>query len=182
MTAPQSIASGGSTGNPPAPQSASAAVPLEQFAASQIRFGWWMLFVFLTMGIALEGFHAFKLQYYLNKAHETRKLMFTLAHAHGTLLGLVNVAWGLSLWFLKPRGQWAGIARCLFWATLLMPGGFFLGGLVIHTGEPEVAADPGIGILLLPVGAVLLLIAIFRTARNLGGNNSAVESPLQKRT
>jgi len=39
-------------------------------------------------------------------------------------------------------------------ATILLPGGFFLGGLVIHNG------DPGLGILLVPLGALLLLIAV----------------------
>jgi hypothetical protein len=43
-----------------------------------------------------------------------------------------------------------------------MPGGFFLGGLVFYGG------DPGLGILLLPVGALLLLLAVSQTALSLG--------------
>jgi hypothetical protein len=44
-------------------------------------------------------------------------------------------------------------------ASILLPGGFFAGGLVYYGG------DPGPGILLVPVGAVLLLAAIFMLAR-----------------
>jgi len=39
-------------------------------------------------------------------------------------------------------------------ATVLLPGGFFLGGAMIYAG------DPGVGILLVPVGALLLLVAV----------------------
>ena len=46
----------------------------------------------------------------------------------------------------------------------MLPGGFFLGGLVIYAG------DPGIGILLVPVGAVLLLAAVFLIARSTRSN------------
>ena len=44
-------------------------------------------------------------------------------------------------------------------ATVLMPAGFFLGGLIFYGG------DPGLGILLLPLGAAFLLLAVFMTAR-----------------
>ena len=44
-------------------------------------------------------------------------------------------------------------------ATALMPAGFFLGGFYLHGG------DPGLGILLLPVGAVFLALAVFMMAR-----------------
>ena len=40
-----------------------------------------------------------------------------------------------------------------------MPGGFFLGGIVIYGG------DPGLAILLLPLGAALLVAAVALTAR-----------------
>ena len=44
-------------------------------------------------------------------------------------------------------------------ASVLLPGGFFLGGVVFYAG------DPGIGVLLVPAGAALLLYAIFSIAR-----------------
>lgn len=125
-----------------------------------LRIGWWTLLVFLTLGIVLEALHAFKIGGYLSVAHETRRLMWTLAHAHGTLLGLVNLAFASTLRFLphwsgRPRGL---ASATLIGATLLMPAGFFLGGV-----NPR-AGDPGLGILLLPIGAVLLLIAVLLAA------------------
>jgi hypothetical protein len=44
-------------------------------------------------------------------------------------------------------------------ASVLLPGGFFLGGVAFYGG------DPGIGTLLVPVGAVLFLFALFSIAR-----------------
>ena len=59
-------------------------------------------------------------------------------------------------------GRWLRVAStCLIAATILLPGGFFLGGIVIYGG------DPGVGILLSPVGAVMIMIGIFLAARNL---------------
>src|SRR5438128_8366345 len=56
-----------------------------------LHFGWWTLLIFLTAGLALEALHGFKVEAYLKVSNETRRLMWTLAHAHGTLLGLVNL-------------------------------------------------------------------------------------------
>ena len=55
-----------------------------------LRFGWWTLLLFLSLGLVLEALHAFKASGYLSVAHETRRLMWTLAHAHGTLLGIID--------------------------------------------------------------------------------------------
>ena len=93
--------------------------------------------------------------------------MFTLAHSHGTLLGLLNVAFALTLPHLPDwetnQARLAG--RCLFLASLLIPAGFLLGGLVVYGG------DPGLGILLVPVGAVCLVIGVLLTA--LASNRAA---------
>ena len=43
-------------------------------------------------------------------------------------------------------------------AGLILPMGFFLGGSFIYAG------DPGLGILLVPLGAIFLLIAVLLTA------------------
>ncbi len=123
--------------------------------------GWWALLVFLTLGLVLESLHGFKVGWYVNVSNSTRRLMFTLAHAHGTLLALVNIAFALSLSQL-PFGnarQRATAANCLMGATILMPLGFFVGGVIVYAG------DPGLGIVLVPVGAVLLFTAVFLVAR-----------------
>jgi hypothetical protein len=128
-----------------------------------LQFGWWALLVFLTAGLALEALHGFKVEAYLRVSNETRRLMWTLAHAHGTLLGLVNLAFaatlrGLPAW-PEPNKRFASSA--LLAATVLMPAGFFLGSLFIYAG------DPGLGILLVPVGGILLFASVFLTARAL---------------
>ena len=135
-----------------------------------LRLGWWAVFVFLALGIVLEGMHGLKLGYYLDLANSTRRHMWTLAHAHGTLLGLVNVAFALSLRAFgseksdlgKSDPGWQRRASvALLLATLLLPGGFLLGGIVIYGG------DPGLGVLLVPVGGFALLYAVWLTARQL---------------
>lgn len=126
-----------------------------------LRFGWWALAVFATFGLALEGLLGFKIGWYVDVSSETRRLLWTLAHAHGVLLALVNVAFAGTLALdsadaSSQRTTWASMCLCA--ATILLPGGFFLGGTFPYGG------DPGLGILLVPIGAVLLLAAIYLTA------------------
>jgi hypothetical protein len=56
-------------------------------------------------------------------------------------------------------------------ATLLLPGGFLLGGVVIYDG------DPGVGIFLLPVGALLLFVAVLLTASGVASGRRASKPP-----
>jgi hypothetical protein len=139
---------------------------IEHLSSRHLRFGWWCLLVFLSMGLVLEALHGFKVDLYLNVANETRRLMWTLAHAHGTLLSLVNIAFGLTLAARRAapsRGSFA--SRALIAATILLPGGFFLGGLVIYGG------DPGLGVLLVPIAGALLLVAVFLIARGVSARD-----------
>ena len=98
---------------------------------------------------------------YLDASNETRRLMWTLAHAHGSLLGLVHVLFGLSLRVVPEIGAGSvrPISQSLIGASLLLPGGFFLGGVVFYSG------DPGLGIVVVPVGGVLLMTAVYLIAR-----------------
>lgn len=137
--------------------------PSPDHAASDrhLRFGWWSLFAFLLLGLVLETLHGFKLGWYLDAGVEMRRLMFTLAHAHGTLLALVNIAVGLTLRAVAGMKLGRGPSLSLIWGSVLMPVGFFLGGLVVHDG------DPGLGVLIAPIGALLLLYGVFAAARSL---------------
>ena len=119
-----------------------------------LRFGWWTLLVFLCLGLGLEVLHGFKVGLYLQVGHETRRLMWTLAHAHGTLLGIVNVVYGLTLAAFTDRSPRTIESRGLMAAAVLLPAGFFLGGVNPYGG------DPGLGILLVPVGALLLITGL----------------------
>ena len=128
-----------------------------------LRCGWLALLVFLTLGLVLEALHGFKVQAYLNLMNETRRLMWTLAHAHGTLLGLAHLGFAFTAqctpaWTPRPRNL---ASYSLIAASVLMPGGFFLGGVWIYAG------DPGLGILLVPVGGVLLFVAVLLTVLGL---------------
>jgi hypothetical protein len=143
------------------------------YAARHRRFGWWSLLVFVTFGLVLETLHGFKLDAYLNLSNETRRLLWTLAHAHGTALAIVNILFGLGLERAAiPRLRQLGvISTSLLAASLLLPGGFFLGGLTYYEG------DPGLGILLVPPGAVLLIAALFLIARGAAAPRGDDSSP-----
>ncbi len=135
----------------------------EALIRRHLEFGWWALLIFLTGGLALEALHGFKVGAYLMVTNETRRLMWTLAHAHGTLLGLVNLAFAATVRAIpawsEPNRRFASSA--LIAATVLIPAGLFLCGLFIYAG------DPGLGILLVPLGGILLFAAFFLTARAL---------------
>jgi len=66
--------------------------PAALLAARHARVGWWSLLIFLTLGVVLESLHGFKVDWYLSASSHARRLMFTLAHAHGTLLAVVSLA------------------------------------------------------------------------------------------
>jgi hypothetical protein len=117
------------------------------------RFGWTTLLIWLTFGFALEMLHGFKITDYL--LDPIRREFWTLAHFHGVTLALVNLIY--VHWTenekLRPNRQnlasWA-----LLGGSILMPVGFFSGGLIHFEG------DPGLGIFLAPPGALLILITV----------------------
>lgn len=124
-----------------------------------LRWGWVMLLTFATLGIALEALHGFKIGWYLDVGNESRRLMFRLGHAHGTLLGLINLGFAFTVDRLGPDGAgWTFASRALRIGSVLMPGGFLLGGVFVYGG------DPGLGVLLVPIGAFALVAAIGRVA------------------
>jgi len=133
----------------------------------------WGLLLFLTFGVVLEALHGFKIGLYLAVENEPRRLAWRLAHAHGTLLSLVHVVFGLLLGSrYAPNAAAAERAsRLLVAATLLLPGGFLLGGLFVHGG------DPGLGILLVPLGALALFAALFITLRGLPRETTLMQEP-----
>lgn len=124
------------------------------------RFGWWSLLCWLTLGMLLEALHGFKVGWYLDVVHDARRLQFTLAHSHGTLLALVTLAFAATVPTARASSL-ASAAACLRWAGVLMPLGFFGGGLLV------MGPDPGLPIVLVPIGGVLLFYGVFATARAL---------------
>jgi hypothetical protein len=134
------------------------------YARRHLRFGWWWLLAFATLGLALEGLNGFKVGAYLDVSNETRRTMWRLAHTHGALLGVVHILFGLTLRTSGEREvpRLHLISLTLFAAAGLLPAGFLLGGVSFYGG------DPGLGVLLVPVGAVLLLVGLWLTAVAVG--------------
>ncbi len=86
-----------------------------------------------------------------------RRLLWTLAHAHGALLSPVHAAFAFT-YFAIPvllTGRQRLASALLMTASVLLPGGFFLGGAFVYEG------DPGLGIWLVPPGALCLLVGVF---------------------
>ncbi len=105
----------------------------------------------LAGGLALEALIGFKVPALLDDP--LRRELFRLAHAHLTLLGLLCAVSGLAARALRraiPRSA----ARALRAGALLLPLGFFLGGL----SHPE--GDPGPGVFLAPLGGLLALYGL----------------------
>ncbi|HWO12182.1 MAG TPA: hypothetical protein VNN80_21955 [Polyangiaceae bacterium] len=131
-------------------------------ARRHLRFGWYALAAFSLLGVALELAHAFKLGVYLDVGSEMRRLMWRLGHAHGTLLALVNIAFGCAVPRLDAGdpGRLRRSSASLMVAALLIPLGFLLGGAGAN------ASDPGALVALVPAGAVLLVFGAASAARS----------------
>lgn len=129
----------------------------DALATRHRRFGWWALVVFMSAGLVLESLQGFRVPWLVNVDVETRRTMFRLAHAHGAVLGLVNLALASSL-----RGGLAITGRTstmVLAGSVMLPCGFLLGGVWFLEG------DPGLGVLLVPIGALLLIVALVDVAR-----------------
>jgi hypothetical protein len=122
-----------------------------------LRWGWWALLGYLLLGIALEWFHATKASFYLDVDQETRRLLLRLSHAHGTLLAIVNILYGLTVPRLTAPSKL--ISPSLLSALLLVPLGFFTAALTAQ------GADAGLPVVLVPAGAVALILGVALTAR-----------------
>jgi hypothetical protein len=132
----------------------------QRYARRHHLVGWWGLLVFLTLGIGLEALHGLKVGAYLDPEHRLRRLLWTLAHTHGTLLSIVHIVFALGLPHFGTwnRGRLRLTSFFLIDGWLLLPLGFFLGGI----GHNE--TDPGFGVILVPIGALFLLVAVFLIA------------------
>ena len=134
-----------------------------------LLFGWWALLFFLSLGFALEVMHGLKLRWYLDVSNETRRLVWTLAHAHGALIGVLHIGFAVTLPYLPdwPARSRDLASKLLTAGGILMPGGFFLGGFGIYDG------DPGLGVFFSPIGGFMLLASILITAMGVQRYSSA---------
>lgn len=148
--------------------------PVPELSRLHFRVGWAFVLVFLSMGLFLESMHGFKIGWYNDVSNATRREMFTLAHAHGTLLGLIHIAFAATLAALPGVAERSKTAsRLLLAGGILLPLGFLFGGFYIYGG------DPGLGILLVPPGGLALMGAAALTLRAALSNDSP-DLPLGK--
>ncbi len=147
------------------PKEVGGAAELQALARAHLRFGWIALLVFATLGAVLEALHAWKSSAYLGVGNEVRRLMWTLAHAHGVGLSLLQLGFAatVKIGFDAGSNRLVLAGRLLRWATVLLPAGFFLGGVAPYEG------DPGVGVILAPLGALLVWSAILLVALDLVG-------------
>ena len=122
--------------------------------------GYFSIALFMTLGLALEGMIGLKSPAYLGDP--LRRELFTLAHTHGTLFGLLLVAAGLTLRardLTMPRSA----LMALRLGALLMPAAFFTAGI----SHPE--GDPGLAIWLAPAGGVMVIYGVIAMAFQVKG-------------
>lgn len=123
-----------------------------------LRLGLWLLLVSAPLGLTLETLHALKVQVYLGS--HLRRELWTLAHAHGNLLGILCLVMAtVSERCCPATGARARMLFTLRTGALLMPVGFFLGGVLNREGDPSLA------IALVPVGALFLIATFVRAVR-----------------
>jgi hypothetical protein len=135
--------------------------PDELRSSLAARTGLWLLAVSLPLGLTLEALHAWKVPVYLGSA--LRRELWTLAHAHGNLLGILCLVFALLAprVFGEDRAVRAAAERLLAAGAVLMPLGFLLGGVMNREGDPSVA------IVLVPLGGALVFTALVRAALRL---------------
>jgi len=115
--------------------------------------GWISLAAWIVFGLLIEGLIGFRSPALLDDS--VRREMFRLAHAHGTLLNLVLIAAAICARLdLIRLGRLTSLG--LRAAVVLLPVGFLFAGIW------HFKADPGVVIVLVPLGAVLLLASAFR--------------------
>ncbi len=117
--------------------------------------GWFGLAFWMSCGLLFEGLIGFRSPSYLQDA--TRRELFRLAHAHGTILSLllliVNVYLQNKLIAPPKIGVYA-----LQIGVLLMPLGFLLGGIRHYESDPNPL------IFLAPLGGLLIIFGVVTIA------------------
>ena len=113
--------------------------------------------LFLASGLWLEAMAGLRAEGWVDDP--MRREFLRLGHAHGGLLALLNLALAWALERLRTPEGWAGRVRlAALLGAALVGVGFMLGGL-LHG-----PTDPGLPILAVPAGAMLLLASLVATA------------------
>lgn len=122
-------------------------------ASRHLRLALATTVLFLAMGLWLEAMLGLRAAGLVDD--ELRREFLRLGHAHGALLGLVNVALAYALERLRTPAAWATRIRPAALVGALAVGLGFVGGGLWHG-----PTDPGPLVLAVPAGAMLLLSSL----------------------
>ncbi len=109
--------------------------------------------VFLALGMWLEAMFGLRASGWVDDP--LRREFMRLGHAHGGLLGLLNVALAWALLRLRTPTSWARRVRFAAWLGAVLVGLGFVGGGLWHG-----PTDPGPLVLLVPAGAMMLVASL----------------------
>jgi hypothetical protein len=126
-------------------------------AKLHLRLALVLVALVLSSGLVLESLVGLRTRAWMDDA--LLRELVRLAHAHGGLLGLVNVALAFAMGWLKTPELWARRVRvaALLGAVLVVAG--FFGGGVWHG-----VSDPGPMVLFVPAGALLVIASVVAVA------------------
>ncbi len=113
--------------------------------------------IFLAVGLWLEAMIGLRAAGWVDDP--LRREFLRLGHAHGGILGILNLALAWALGSLHTPAAWARSIRRAAWLGAVLVGVGFIGGGLWHG-----RSDPGLPILVVPAGALLLLGAVVATA------------------
>ncbi len=126
-------------------------------ATSHLRCSFVLIASFLAMGLVLEALLGLRSSAWLDD--ELRRELLRLGHAHGGMLGILNlgVAWALER--LQTPAAWARRVRAASLGGAVLVGLGFIGGGLWHG-----PTDPGAMVLVVPAGALLLVCSLIAVA------------------
>lgn len=119
-------------------------------ADRHLRLSIALVAIFLAMGLWLEAMYGLRAEGWVDDP--LRREFLRLGHAHGALLGLVNVALGWGCERLETPAAWAMKIRMAAWIGASLVGVGFVAGGLLHG-----PTDPGLPILAVPAGALMVL-------------------------
>lgn len=106
--------------------------------------------VFLAAGLWLEAMYGLRADGWIDD--DLRREFLRLGHAHGALLGILNLAIAWAMARLGTPESWARPIRVAALLGALLVGLGFFGGGLWHA-----PTDPGPIVLVVPAGAMMLL-------------------------
>ena len=122
-------------------------------ATTHLRASLVLTGLFLATGLLLEAALGGRLAIYVDDP--IRREFLRLGHAHGGLLSIANLALAYGLDRLQTPEGWARPARWAAWLGALAVGIGFMSAGIWHA-----PTDPGPTVLLVPAGALSLLMAL----------------------